>query len=109
MVVIQEEDKRIRMSGDFRVNIIKPIRFLEGTVKKETENTLKEVYKYESYMSKVEVDILKLKDMMKARFGSTVVNLTTSVSPKPLRFTPEKKISKQIKPRLKSKKNQVRF
>ena len=109
MVVIQEEDKRIRMSGDFRVNIIKPIRFLEGTVKKETENTLKEVYKYESYMSKVEVDILKLKDMMKARFGSPVVNLPTSVSPKPLRFTPEKKISKQIKPRLKSKKNQVRF
>ena len=96
------------MSGEFRVNIIKPIRFLEGTVKKETENTLKEVYSYEKYLAKVEVDILKLKDMMKARFG-TVVTLSTSVSPKPYKSTPEKKISKQIRPRLKSKKNQVRF
>ncbi len=35
---------RTKIKNEFRVNIIKPIRFIQGTVIKETENSLREVY-----------------------------------------------------------------
>jgi len=48
MTFEQEESEngvyRTKIKNEFRVNIIKPIRFLQGTVVKETENSLRDTY-----------------------------------------------------------------
>ncbi len=35
---------RTKVKAEFRVNILKPIRFLQGTVIKETEASLRDTY-----------------------------------------------------------------
>lgn len=35
---------KTKIKSEFRVNIIKPIRLIQGTVVKETENSLRETY-----------------------------------------------------------------
>lgn len=40
---------KTHMKGEFKVNILKPIRFLQSTVIKETEASLKDVYSTSPY------------------------------------------------------------
>ena len=39
-----ETSPRTNLKAEFKVNIIKPIRFIQATVVKETENSLKDCY-----------------------------------------------------------------
>lgn len=44
LTLMQNESLKTKVKLESRVNIIKPIRFLQATVVKETENSLKEAY-----------------------------------------------------------------
>ena len=56
--------------GELRVNIIKPIRFIQGTVVRETEHTLKETYSETAYFDKIAAKIKELKGIHKTYWES---------------------------------------
>lgn len=59
---------RTRIKSEFRVNILKPIRFLQGTVIKETEASLKETYAQGSYKDNLLKKIVELYPHAKLRW-----------------------------------------
>ena len=74
MTFEQEESEngvyRTKIKNEFRVNIIKPIRFLQGTVVKETENSLRDTYVTGPYRAAMIQKIIETKDLMKAIWDS---------------------------------------
>ncbi len=54
-----------RLKMESRVNIIKPIRFLQGTVVKETENSLKDCYSTGLYKEALTKKIIELRPYLK--------------------------------------------
>lgn len=65
---------RINLKSEFRVNIIKPIRFIQGTVVKETENSLRDCYGAGPYKDNLLKKLVELKEHMKARWQQQVQN-----------------------------------
>lgn len=59
---------RTNLKSEFRVNIIKPIRFLQGTVVKETENSLRDCYGQGPYKEHLLKKLVDLKVHMKQRW-----------------------------------------
>lgn len=53
------------IKSEFRVNIIKPIRFLQGTVVKETMLSLLDTYAQGPYKEHLFKNILELQDIMR--------------------------------------------
>lgn len=62
-----EWQPKTHLKSEFRINIIKPIRFLQGTVLKETESSLRECYGQGPYKENLLSKIIELKDHMKKR------------------------------------------
>lgn len=66
-----------------RVNIIKPIRFLQGTVVKETENSLKDCYGSGLYKEALTKKILEIRPYLKQKWeSSNASNVSSNDKPK---------------------------
>lgn len=61
---------RTKVKNEFRVNIIKPIRFIQGTVVKETEASLRDTYVTGPYRAAMFQKILETRELMKNIFES---------------------------------------
>jgi hypothetical protein len=56
---------RTKVKAEFRVNILKPIRFLQGTVVRETEASLRDTYVTGPYRSAMFQKIIEAKEYMR--------------------------------------------
>ena len=62
------EGFKTKAKSEFRVNIIKPIRLIQGTVVKETENSLRETYAQGPFKENLFSKIIELQAHMKQKF-----------------------------------------
>lgn len=73
---------RTKVKHEFRVNIVKPIRFLQGTVVKETEASLRDTYVTGPYRTNMFQKILEAKVFMKNIWDSQ--NQIQTLNPSPI-------------------------
>ncbi|CDW77825.1 gram domain-containing protein [Stylonychia lemnae] len=65
-----EFQPKLSIKSEFKINIIKPIRFIQGTVVKETESSLRECYGTGPYKESLISKVIELKKYLKERWES---------------------------------------
>jgi hypothetical protein len=72
---------RTKIKSEFRVNILKPIRFLQSTVVKETEASLRDTYAMGPYKEGLFKKILELQQKHRERWEAKEVSTVNKATP----------------------------